>query len=209
MNRPVLVTPPAIMPVSLIEAKAHLDVDFDDKDMVIEDLVRTATEHLDGWEGIMGQCLVEQEWRQDFDAFRACLPLALGPVISISSVTVSGDTLDPSTYSIKTDAGGRSRVEFSGVAASGAVSVTYKAGYATIPEVPEIPAVDPGPGDPPDPVDSPAAPAIPAKSTVPQDIKNAIIIYVKAHFDDHKPDAMASAMRAFDSLISKRRRVGV
>lgn len=193
MQRPVLVTPPAILPVSVAETKPHLYEDTSDNDVRIADLIRTATEHLDGWSGIMGQCLVEQEWRQDFDHLRSCLQLPLGPIISITSVAVGGDTLDPSVYSLKTGAGGRARVEFDRVSSSGATSVVYKAGYPTISEVPAN-------GD---------TPAIPARSTVPQDIKTAIIIYVKAHFDDQKPDAMASAMRAFDDLVAKRRRVGV
>lgn len=193
MHRPVLVTPPTILPVSVAEVKPHLYEDTSDNDARIVDLIRTATDHLDGWSGVMGQCLVEQEWRQDFDRFRSCLHLPLGPVIRVTSVTVGGDALDPSAYSLKTDAGGRARVEIDRVSFSGAASVVYKAGHLTIPEVPAD-------GD---------SPAIPERSSVPQDIKTAIIIYVKAHFDDQKPDAIASAMRAFDDLVSKRRRVGV
>src|SRR5690606_21137480 len=121
-------------------------------DALIEGLVRAATEHFDGWSGILGRCLVEQEWRQDYDAFAPCLPLPLGPVISISSVTVDGSVIDSSDYALRVDAGGRAYVEFDDVSASGAASITYKAGYPTIPE-------EPADGE---------TPAIPAKSTVPE-----------------------------------------
>uniref|UniRef100_UPI002AFFC390 head-tail connector protein n=1 Tax=Hoeflea sp. TaxID=1940281 RepID=UPI002AFFC390 len=86
MHRPVLVTPPAILPVSLAEARLHLRVDEDADDTLITSLIGAAVDHLDGWTGILGQCLVEQEWRQDFDAFASCLSLPLGPVTSITSV---------------------------------------------------------------------------------------------------------------------------
>lgn len=212
MNRPVIVTPPAIMPVSLVEAKAHLRVDFADDDALIGSLIEAATDHLDGWTGVLGRCLVEQEWRQDFDAFGSCLHLPLGPVISISSVTVGGDTVDPSAYSLKVDAGGRSVVTFGNVLASGATSVVYKAGYATIPEVPEVPAVEPGEGDPPDPPGSPAVPAIPAQSTVPPALKAAILLMV-GHWYQSREAATDGAMSvlpmAVDALVAPYRRVGV
>jgi uncharacterized phiE125 gp8 family phage protein len=135
MNRPVLVTPPAILPVSLAEAKAHLLVEHDDDDAVIEAYIGAAVDHLDGWTGILGRCLVEQEWRQDYEAFAPCLPLPLGPVISIMEVAYIDDagvsaTVDPAGYALRVDAGGRARVEFKAGAWFGTpVSVIYKAGH--------------------------------------------------------------------------------
>lgn len=194
MHRPVLVTPPGMLPVSLAKAKLHLHVDHNDDDALIEGLVRAATEHFDGWTGILGRCLVEQEWRQDYDAFAPCLPLPLGPVISITSVNVGGDTIDGGSYALKTDAGGRARVEFDGVSAqSGATSIVYKAGYPTIPE-------EPADGE---------TPAIPAKSTVPEPIKVAILLHVKLNYDPLDPPARASYQRAIAALTEPYRRVGV
>lgn len=134
MRRPVLITAPETQPVSLAEAKLHLRVDHNDEDAQILGLIRAATEHLDGWTGILGQCVVEQTWRQDFDALAACVPLPLGPVLSITEITVDGEPLDDSSYSLAIDGAGRGYVEFDGVAGSGPVSITYKAGYALIPE---------------------------------------------------------------------------
>jgi uncharacterized phiE125 gp8 family phage protein len=181
MHRPVLVTPPAVLPVFLVEAKAHLRVEHGDDDDLIEAFIRAATDHLDGWTGILGRCLVDQEWRQDFDAFGRTLPLPLGPVIAVSSVTWRNEagqisTVPGTSYDLRTDAGGRACVRFdagysfpSGLHESRGVSVAFRAGYVT------TPAVEPGEGDPPDP------PGSPAVSTVPAALKTAILLMV-AHW---------------------------
>lgn len=198
MLAPVLITPPAMLPVSLAEAKAHLRVDHTDDDSLIGGLIAAATDHLDGWTGILGRCLVEQTWRQDFAAFATCLSLPLGPVISISNVTVGGVTVDDSDYALLTDAGGRSRVEIAHIASGpGAVSVTYKAGYATIPEVPA----------------NGADPAIPAQSTVPAALKVAIMLLVGSWYANREIIVVGATVEnlpfAVDALIAPFRRVGV
>ncbi|CAM5401939.1 Phage gp6-like head-tail connector protein OS=Afipia felis OX=1035 GN=NCTC12722_02678 PE=4 SV=1 [Afipia felis] len=152
MHAPVRVTPPAIMPVSLAEAKAHLRVDFSEDDALINGLIAAATEHLDGWAGVLGRALVEQTWRQDFDAFDRCFGLPVGPVLSIEGIDWkdgTGDkyTIDADSYFRVTDSGGREFVKFvdgfeypSGLAMSEAVTVTYKAGYATVDGKTTVPA---------------------------------------------------------------------
>jgi uncharacterized phiE125 gp8 family phage protein len=85
---PVLVTPPAEMPISLAEAKAHLRIDYDDENTLITRLIEAAVSHLDGISGVLGRCLITQSWRQDYDGFpddrRMILPLR--PVSAITSV---------------------------------------------------------------------------------------------------------------------------
>ncbi len=125
MRRPVLVTPPEILPVTLAAAKAHLRVDFSDDDSLIEGLIKAATDHLDGWTGILGRCLVEQTWAETLDS--GSCALGLGPVIEIVNVEANVETVDPSLYGLRTDAGGRSFID---CAISGPVTVTYTAGYA-------------------------------------------------------------------------------
>lgn len=216
MLRPVLVTPPAILPVSLAEAKTHLRIEPEAvlEDDLITGLTTAATDHLDGWSGILGRCLVEQEWRQDFDAFARCLPLPLGPVISISSVTwrnAAGQmsTVPTSAYALRTDAGGRSLARFDasysfpvGLHESGAVSVMFKAGYATIPAKPE----EPGP---------PVVPAVPAQSTVPAAIKTAILLLVGAWYENREETAIGVSVAglpnsvAVNALLAPYRRIGV
>lgn len=219
MHRPVLVTPPEMAPVSLTEAKAHLRVEVDDDDALIEGLVKAATEHLDGWTGILGRCLVEQEWRHDFDAFARCLALPLGPVISITSITWRRpdgtlSTVASSNFSLVTDSGGRTRVRFKDGFAlptdlheSRAIAVTYKAGYETIPEVPAVP---PGDGDPPDP---PGSPAVPAKTTVPDPLKVAIMLMAGNWYEQREAVVIGTISSVLPmgvtALIAPYRRVGV
>jgi len=153
MHRPVLVTPPATPPVSWEEADAHLRLDGDaGQKPLVEALIVAATAHLDGWTGILGRCLVEQTWRQDFDCFSPCLRLPLGPVLAVGSVkwrNADGQesTVGSASYTLITDAGGRSRVRFKDSFAPpadldevAAVSVTYTAGYPTVGGVSTVPA---------------------------------------------------------------------
>lgn len=173
-HAPVLVSPPDMLPVSLDEAKLHLRVDSDDEDHLIGGLIEAATAYLDGWTGILGRCLVEQEWRQDFDGFARELCLPLGAVNSIATVTwrnAAGQvaTVPSARYDLRTDASGRAIVRFDAdyefsrdLHESRAVSVTYKAGWPTIPAIPED-------GD---------TPATPAQSTVPAPIKVAILLMI-------------------------------
>ncbi|WP_137387973.1 head-tail connector protein [Rhodoligotrophos defluvii] len=152
MHRPVLITPPATSPVSLEEAKVHLRVEHGHEDGLIIGLIATATELFDGWTGILGgRCLVEQVWRQDFDGFARVLPLLLGPVIGITSATwrnAAGQiaTVNSSDYGLKTDPAGRSYLRFkdgfsfpSDLYETGAVAVTYSAGYPTVGGMSTIP----------------------------------------------------------------------
>lgn len=148
MYRPVLVTPPAETPVSPTEAKAHLRVETTADDTLIAGLIAAATAHLDGWSGILGRCLVEQTWRQDYDDFRSCLRLPLFPVLSITSVKyVDTDgveqTVDSANYVLLNDERG-AYVEFADGysfpalnVGSAAVRITYVAGYGAASAVPQ------------------------------------------------------------------------
>jgi uncharacterized phiE125 gp8 family phage protein len=59
---PIRVAGPVEMPVSLEEAKLHLRLDGDDEDTLVEALIDAATQYLDGWSGILGRCLISQQW---------------------------------------------------------------------------------------------------------------------------------------------------
>lgn len=138
MLAPVLITPPEDVPVSLDVAKMHLRVDHDDDDVLISSLIKAAVDHLDGWTGVLGRCLLEQTWRQNFDTLARCMPLPLGPVIEIVSVDYfdangSEQTMDPDDYLLRTDAGGRSVLELKSWPSSRSASVTYKAGFSVVP----------------------------------------------------------------------------
>ena len=87
MLMPVRATAPVEKPVTLAEVKAHCRVDSVDDDLLLSGLIDAATDHLDGYAGILGRCLVEQEWRLDLPCFPAdMLRLPLGNLIGTSSV---------------------------------------------------------------------------------------------------------------------------
>lgn len=143
MLAPVLVTPPTDLPITLEEAKLHLRVSHDEEDGLIENLIRAATQHVDGWTGVLGRAVMPQTWRQDFDGW-SCLRLLLNPVREIESVTYrdsdgNQQTLDPAVYTLRVDDGGAyvdlaPGQSWPAVASSvDAVSVTYEAGYDEAP----------------------------------------------------------------------------
>jgi uncharacterized phiE125 gp8 family phage protein len=197
MHRPVLITPPEILPVSVAEMKLHLRIEpsVTVEDELVTALTAAATSHLVGWTGLLGRCLVEQLWRQDYASVggRMCLPL--GPVIEVIEVAGADGTLDAGDYSLITDGGGRSFVELaSGVSVSGAVSVTYRAGYPTVP-------AEAGP------------PEVPARSTVPEDIKAAIKLFVGAWYENREESiigtigAQLPETVATSAILAKYRRI--
>lgn len=186
---PVRVTPPADLPVTVQEAKDHTVADYDDDDSVVDRLIRTATDHLDGYAGILGRCIVSQEWRQDFIGWASSLRL---PFPNVSAATVEytdtdGDTqtVPSGQYEIIEDARG-SRVQFldgftrpSLGSITAPVQVTFTAGYG-------------------------------APSAVPWDIKASICMLV-AHWYDERHAASDKSLKpvpySVDALLSKYRLV--
>jgi uncharacterized phiE125 gp8 family phage protein len=193
MHRPVLVEEPSILPITVEEVKQALRIDHNDDDLVIDRLIRSAVDHYEGWTGILGICLVEQTWRQDFDGFHGCLYLPLGPVQGIVTVrwrNRDGEmaTVSSSHYTLRTDAGGRSYVRFdngysrpSGLHESAAVQVEYKAGW----------------------------PIKDGASTVPHDLRTAIILRVQLSYDEAAENNSENVQRVEHALISKYRRLGI
>lgn len=87
MLAPVRTVAPAGTLVSLSEAKAHLRVDYSDEDNYINGLILAAMSYLDGYSGRLGRALISQTWQQDFPAFTDPLRLAVGDLITVTSVT--------------------------------------------------------------------------------------------------------------------------
>lgn len=61
----IRVTPPSEDVVSLPDMKAHLRVDHDDEDAMIQSLTDAAVSWLDGWDGVLGRCIMRQTWQID------------------------------------------------------------------------------------------------------------------------------------------------
>jgi uncharacterized phiE125 gp8 family phage protein len=111
MLAPVRTVAPATTPVSLAEAKAHLRVDHGDQDDLITAQINAATTYFDGYTGILGRALVTQTWRQDFGGFADRLPLPVSPVSAVVSVSYfdAGNvqqTLEASVCNLFADARG-------------------------------------------------------------------------------------------------------
>lgn len=88
MRRPVRVTPAAVPVVTWAEADTHLRLDGDTSQQTyVEMLVEAATAHLAGYAGVLGRCLVNETWRQDFSDWLASGVLRL-PFPDVSGVTV-------------------------------------------------------------------------------------------------------------------------
>lgn len=146
MHRPVLVTAPSTTTVTTAEAKAHLRVDHSTEDTLIGSLVQAATDHLDGYSGILGRCLVTQTWRQDFDSFERTMRLPLLAAGITSAIYVDDNaaetTITSTNYELQADDLG-SFVRFiddyafpSGLAETRALRVTFTAGYGAASAVP-------------------------------------------------------------------------
>lgn len=59
----IRVTPPTAQVVSLQDMKEHLRVLHDDEDMLIQSLMDAAVSWMDGWDGVLGRCIMPQTWR--------------------------------------------------------------------------------------------------------------------------------------------------
>lgn len=65
-----LITPPAIEPISIDEAKMHVREDFTDQDPLLALYIKAARQHLDNGEsGWLGRALINQTWELTVDSF--------------------------------------------------------------------------------------------------------------------------------------------
>ncbi|HZP20087.1 MAG TPA: head-tail connector protein [Bauldia sp.] len=89
-----LITGPALEPVSLAEAKAHLRLDTDDDDQLVTAAIAAARVHV---EAATRRALIEQEWRVYLDAWpkRRIVTIPVAPLIAVDAVTVFDHTGDP------------------------------------------------------------------------------------------------------------------
>lgn len=177
-----IVTPPDDFPVTVEEVQAHLRVDFEDDDRLIESYIAAATAALDGPNGWLGRALRPQTWDFYCDEFPCAgqtLELPLGPLLSVDGVFYrasdgSETEIDVANYSADLAPMPGRVVPVYGfswpfpVIATNAVRVRFTAGY-----------VDANESDP-------------ATSTVPEPIKVAIMMMVADYYDPQAPAATDS-----------------
>lgn len=178
------ITPPDGYPVTLAEVKAHVRTEeFTDDDAALERLISEETDHLDGWQGILGKALKPQTWELSLDQFPCgAIQIPLGPLIEVTSVKYDDEdgneqTVSPSDFVVDTvvDSGWVVPVvDFTWprtLDRVNAVRVEFVAGY-------------------PDEEDTSSGAASGATiTTVPASIRAAIILRVAARYEKRENDA--------------------
>lgn len=143
----VLTSPPEAEPIGLAEAKAHLRVDADAEDALLEALIAAARMHV---ERALGLALITQTWSYllDFWPRGGCITLPILPVQAVASAKLhdaSGGaaTLDVEAYEV--DALSEpARLVLKGALPSAvpralnAYEISFTAGYGDEPE--DVPA---------------------------------------------------------------------
>jgi uncharacterized phiE125 gp8 family phage protein len=168
-----LITPPAIEPVTLQEAKDHLRINTTDNDAKINMIIRSAREYV---ETFLSRALIEQTWDFYIDSFPidGDIQIPKPPLIAVNSLSYFDPQgvqtlVDPADYYVDNvsepgwivRAGGFSWPTT--LAAINAVVVRFRGGYVT--------------------ADSPPQPA------VPFDIKAAILLTIGAQYE-HREDVV-------------------
>ena len=181
-------TQPAVEPVTLAEAKAHLRVDTADDDAYITGLVRAAREWVEQY---LDRTLVHTQWVMRFDKFpadsTADIELPRPPVVAsgtATAVTVAytledGTTATYGTASFRVDRASTPGAVKTNYAQTwpphrqddNAISVTWWAGYG------------------------------PSGSEVPQGVKNAMLLYIHELYEKRgnaePPDAAKALLDAY------------
>jgi uncharacterized phiE125 gp8 family phage protein len=80
-----LITPPAVLPVTLAQIKTFLKIEHADDDALISDLIAQAVTHI---ETIANRRCITQTWRMYFDDLSECgiLELDLAPISAIAEL---------------------------------------------------------------------------------------------------------------------------
>ncbi len=151
MKTVVVITPPVASAVSYETAKAHLRVDHDDDKAMIEGLIASAIQHIDGPAGWLGRALVQQTLELRLDCFPwgevqlPCPPYLSGLSVKYDDADGVEQTVDPAVYRVVGGGVGLSRLQLAygqtwpaARTQSEAVRVRYDAGYGTAGE--DVPA---------------------------------------------------------------------
>lgn len=83
MHKAVLITPPESEPITLAEAKAHLNVTSSTKDTYITGLITTARRQVERY---LHRALIDQTWELYLDCWKSCIKIPYPTLIEVESV---------------------------------------------------------------------------------------------------------------------------
>nr|WP_321457192.1 head-tail connector protein [uncultured Cohaesibacter sp.] len=143
---PYQITAPDALPVTLDEIKTHCRVDGESEDDYLTGLLQAAVSYLDGYSGILGKCLMTQEWAQEFEWW-GDFPLCLGPFLDLTSIAYfdeDGESQTVDLSSVRIERRVLGAVACLKVGASwpdadpdaGPITVTWRVGYEDAAAVP-------------------------------------------------------------------------
>ncbi len=179
----VLLSGPAVEPITLAEAKAHLRVDISAEDTLIQSLIMASRLHI---EAALDLALVTQSWRYRRDAWPKArgLDMPLRPIQSLTSATVFAH--DDSIHAIDTDSfildgtANPARLVWRGAGtpptpgrAANGIEIDFIAGF----------------GD--------------AASDVPQPIRQALLLLVAHWYENREPVEIGAVATPIPSTVSE------
>lgn len=89
--RPNRTVAPNVAIITLDQVKKTLNILHVDDDDKINALILAAETHLDAYSGVIGRCLINQTWTQDFSCFSRGMVLPFPDVSSVSFTYLDGD----------------------------------------------------------------------------------------------------------------------
>lgn len=192
-----LITPPPFEPLTLAEVKLYLRVDQSDEDDTILRCINAARGYADGPDGFLQRALIDQTWELTLDAFPLReVRIPLPPLIEIVNVFYDDgggvqQILGPGSYSVDAvnEPGwivpiGAWPATFQGI---NAVRIRFRAGYVNAGFSPPV-------GD------------------VPDDIKQAMLLYAGTMYDERATHIVGQSVTAAPwsaEQLLRRRRVEV
>lgn len=139
---PKRISEPGERILTLEEAKLHLKVEpsVTDDDTLIEGLIEAAESHMDGYSGLLGRCMVNQQWEQYFSRWPMDrLYLAFPDVSSVEVAYFDAENVEqtvPSADYLLLESARGSYIQFLGAFSApslydrdDAITVTMTAGY--------------------------------------------------------------------------------
>ena len=179
----VMTSGPAVEPVTLAEAKAHLRIDHANEDALINSLIITSRHHI---EAALGLALITQSWTLLTDRWPKLqrLNLPLRPVQSISSVKIwnhdgTSTTLPLSAFYLDGQ-GLPARLAWQGAAplsdperAVNGIEIAFTAGFGS------------------------------GADSVPQPVRHALLLLVAHWYEHREPVEIGSGVNAVPNMVSE------